>query len=259
MSQNNTRPGYPLTNDAITGAPRTTINPVHQIIPKPNNLNPRSLATTTPTAYPAKQEVLPVTTAAAAYPAAPLSTALVSATVQPVNPLQAAAKTAVPAVRGGRLLKRGDLHSGTEDAIMMDHVRATHDLDASHYNVKPLVHVIEDIIPRAKAAVPGHAQGDQSQPRLDAILEDKILHSGLTEALETFAYPVHRTSLERALNQSSQEISKIKHQIKRKVLEETLARTHTDNKYSAELITCGENDPMPIIHGADMKKVNYII
>ncbi|XP_031101414.1 protein SIEVE ELEMENT OCCLUSION B-like [Ipomoea triloba] len=448
MSQNTTRPGYPLSNDAITGAPRTTINPVHQIIPKPNNLNPRSLATTSPTAYPAKQEVLPVTTAAAAYPAAPLSTALVPATVQPVSPLQAAAKTVVPAVRGGRLLKRGDLHSGTEDAIMMDHVRATHDLDASHYNVKPLVHVIEDIIPRAKAAVPGHAQGDQSQPRLDAILEDKILHSGLNEALETFAYPVHRTSLEmicgsschgdahgitlsllrllanywwdakvaiafaafaqqygefglvvrlyptdplaksvatvkqipeimeslesrgavnakfrelaklvdkmlevthhivkfkdvgseekrlklkyrlnlhkeladstspvtaeqenliakasyftvkaavtcsllllnliavgrdyyssteedleistlthklsyllgdlqRALNQSSQEISKIKHQIKRKVLEETLARTHTDNKYSAELITCGENDPMPIIHGADMKK-----
>nr|GMD13296.1 protein SIEVE ELEMENT OCCLUSION B-like [Ipomoea batatas] len=196
MSQNNTRPGYPLTNDAITGAPRTTINPVHQIIPKPNNLNPRSLATTTPTAYPTKQEVLPVTTAAAAYPAAPLSTAVVPATVQPVSPLQAAAKTAVPAIRGGRLLKRGDLHSGTEDAIMMDHVRATHDLDASHYNVKPLVHVIEDIIPRAKAAVPAHAQGDQSQPRLDAILEDKILHSGLNEALETFAYPVHRTSLE---------------------------------------------------------------
>lgn len=164
MSENAPRTGYqvsenaPLSrpNDTMMAAPRTTINPVREIIPKVTNLNPRSLVTAA-AAYPAKQEVLPATTAAA-YPAAPLSTAIVpAAAVQQVNPLQAAAKTAIPSLRG-RLLRRGDLHSSTEDAVMMDHVRATHDLDASHYNVKPLVHLIEDIIPRAKAAVPIHVQ-----------------------------------------------------------------------------------------------------
>ncbi|XP_019176668.1 PREDICTED: protein SIEVE ELEMENT OCCLUSION B-like [Ipomoea nil] len=420
-------------------APNTPHNPVHEIVPKATNLNPRSLTTYTPhPAYPVQQAYMPATT-----------TNVVSATAPPsqvVAPLQA---KIIPAGRGIR--KRGDFLASSEDTAMMDHVRATHDVDAVHYKVKPLLHLIEDIMPRAHATIPGYVQSVQTQPaRLDAILEEKVVHSGLNEAIEAFAYPAYRTSfeiiggyssnrdahsitlsvlkllanywwdakavitfaafaqqygefgllarlyptdplaksvativqipdllessessravssklrevakladkmlevthkiialkeigseekslkvkyrvslykelaeslspvtaeqenimakasyyvvkaavtcslvilnllavgrdyyssteeeleistlthklsyilgdLQKAVQKSTQEIGKIKHTIKRKILEETLARTHTDNKYSAELIICGENDPTPIIHGAglEMKK-----
>nr|GMD26432.1 protein SIEVE ELEMENT OCCLUSION B-like [Ipomoea batatas] len=90
-------------------APTTTINPVHEIIPKATNLNPRSLTSiTAPPAY-------------------------------PVQPL------AVPAT-----------------------------------NTNP----------------PSQASAQTQPARLDAILEEKVVHSGLNEAIEALAYPVHRTSTE---------------------------------------------------------------
>ncbi|XP_019176671.1 PREDICTED: protein SIEVE ELEMENT OCCLUSION B-like [Ipomoea nil] len=414
-------------------APTTTINPVHEIIPKATNLNPRSLTSITtapPPAYPVQHVAVPATNT--------------NPPGQVVTPLQA--KT-IPAGRGG-MRKRGDFLASSEDTAMMEHIKATHDLDAVHYKVKPLVHLIEDIMPRANATIPGYIQSVQTQPaRLDAILEEKVVHSGLNEAIEALAYPVHRTStemiggysnqrdahtttlsvlkllanfwwdakaviaftafaqqygefslevrlyptdplaksvatikqipdlmessessrsvsskfrevakladkmlevthdiiafkqsaseektlkvkykvnlykelteslspvtaehenviakaayyvvkaaitcslviqnvlavgrdyyssteeeleistlthklgyihgdLQKEMQKSTQEIGKIKHTIKRKILEETLARTHIDNKYSAELITCSENDPTPIVHGTGIE------
>nr|GLL32683.1 protein SIEVE ELEMENT OCCLUSION B-like [Ipomoea trifida] len=411
-------------------APTTTINPVHEIIPKATNLNPRSLTSIAPPpAYPVQHLAVPATNT--------------NPPSQAVTPLQA---KIIPAGRGMR--KRGDFLASSEDTAMMEHIKATHDLDAVHYKVKPLVHLIEDIMPRANATIPGYIQSVQTQPaRLDAILEEKVVHSGLNEAIEALAYPVHRTSteiiggysnqrdahtttlsvlkllanfwwdakaviaftafaqqygefslevrlyptdplaksvatikqipdlmetsessravsskfrevakladkmlevthdmiafkqsaseektlkvkykvnlykelseslspvtvehenviakaayyvvkaaitcslviqnvlavgrdyyssteeeleistlthklgyihgdLQKEMQKSTQEIGKIKHTIKRKILEETLARTHTDNKYSAELITCGENDPTPIVHGTGLE------
>ncbi|XP_019176667.1 PREDICTED: protein SIEVE ELEMENT OCCLUSION B-like [Ipomoea nil] len=430
--------------------PGTTINPTHEIIPRTTGqINPRGYTTTPPT-YPVQEVVVPATVANV-NAINPLSSGLVVPAPLPVvAPLKAKTVNPIPA---GRYLRnrRGDLLASSEDTTMMDHVRATHDVDAVHYKVKPLLHLIEDIMPRANAAIPGHVQTILTQPaRLDAILEEKVLHSGLSEVVEALAYPVHRTSsemicgysnqidahnitlsvlkllanywwdakavitfaafaeqygefglvvrlyptdplaksvatikqipdimesaeslgavnskfrevtklvskmvevtnqivalkeiateekllkvkyrvnvykelaeslspvtaeqenviakasyyvvkaavtcslvifnllavgrdyyssteedleistlthklsyilgdLQKATHIANQEIGKIKHTIKRKILEETLARTHTDNKYSAELITCGENDPTPIIHGAgiDIRK-----
>nr|GMD26230.1 protein SIEVE ELEMENT OCCLUSION B-like [Ipomoea batatas] len=425
MSENITR-ATDTTPIVAPITPITTTNPVHEIIPRATNLNPRSLTTfTPPPAYPVQQAYVPATTA---------NVGAITPPTQVVTPLKA---KIIPAGRGIR--KRGDLFASSEDTSMMDHVRGTHDVDAVHYKLKPLLHLIEDIMPRANsAAIPGYIQ-----TRLDATMEEKALHSGLTEVIEALAYPVHRTSsemivgysnnrdahtatlsvlkllsnywwdakaviafaafaqqygefgllvrlyptdplaksvatimqipdlmessessravsskfrevakladkmlevthkiialkeigseekslkvkyrvslykelaeslspvtaeqenimakasyyvvkaavtcslvilnvlavgrdyyssteeeleistlthrlsyllgdLQKAIQISNQEIGKIKHTIKRKILEETLARTHTDNKYSAELITCGENDPTPIIHG----------
>ncbi|XP_031123510.1 protein SIEVE ELEMENT OCCLUSION B-like [Ipomoea triloba] len=438
MPENTTRATDTTPLVPRTG-PITAHNPVHEIIPKATNLNPRSLTTynTPPTAYPVQQAYVPATTT---------NVSAIAPPSQVVTPLQA---KIIPTGRGIR--KRGDFLASSEDTAMMDHVRGTHDVDAVHYKVKPLLHLIEDIMPRANATIPGYVQSVQTQPaRLDAILEEKVVHSGLNEVIEAFAYPAYRTSfeiiggystnrdahsitlsvlkllanywwdakaaiafaafaqqygefgllvrlyptdplaksvaaivqitelmessessravsskfrevakladkmlevthkiiafkeiaseekslkvkyrvnlykelaeslspvtaeqenimakasyyvvkaavtcslvilnllavgrdyyssteeeleistlthklsyilgdLQKALQKSTQEIGKIKHTIKRKILEETLARTHTDNKYSAELITCGENDPTPIIHGAglEMKK-----
>nr|GMD24620.1 protein SIEVE ELEMENT OCCLUSION B-like [Ipomoea batatas] len=425
MSENITR-ATDTTPIVAPITPITTTNPVHEIIPRATNLNPRSLTTfTPPPAYPVQQAYVPATTT---------NVSAITPPTQVVTPLKA---KIIPAGRGIR--KRGDLFASSEDASMMDHVRSTHDVDAVHYKLKPLLHLIEDIMPRANsAAIPGYIQ-----TRLDATMEEKALHSGLSEVIEALAYPVHRTSsemivgysnnrdahtatlsvlkllanywwdakaviafaafaqqygefallvrlyptdplaksvativqipdlmessessravsskfrevakladkmlevthkiialkeiaseekslkvkyrvnlykelaeslspvtaeqenivakasyyvvkaavtcslvilnvlavgrdyyssteeeleistlthrlsyllgdLQKAIQISNQEIGKIKHTIKRKILEETLARTHTDNKYSAELITCGENDPTPIIHG----------
>lgn len=137
--------------------PGATINPVHEAVPRATNLNPRGYTThITPPAYPAQEVVMPAT-AANVNAINPLSSGLVAAPQQMVAaPLKAKTIHPIPAARYIR--KRGDLLASSEDTTMMDHVRATHDVDAVHYKVKPLVHLIEDIMPRANAAIPGYIQ-----------------------------------------------------------------------------------------------------
>ncbi|XP_009767734.1 protein SIEVE ELEMENT OCCLUSION B-like [Nicotiana sylvestris] len=93
--------------------------------------------------------------------------------------------------------RRGDHHLflTSDDNAMMKHIEDTHSPDGRDFDVKPLLHTIEDIVHRAPAAIPGHLHGGQAQAHLEA-LEEKVPHSGLSEILNYLAYPIHRISME---------------------------------------------------------------
>lgn len=54
--------------------------------------------------------------------------------------------------------RRGDHHLflTSDDNAMMKHIEDTHSPDGRDFDVKPLLHTIEDIVHRAPAAIPGH-------------------------------------------------------------------------------------------------------
>ncbi|KAL7171614.1 hypothetical protein ACSBR2_036303 [Camellia fascicularis] len=104
----------------------------------------------------------------------------------------------VPA--GGRVQgARGDrrMFATSDDNAMMKQIQATHAPDGREVDVKPLIHVIEDIMHRATPPIPGLRLPpvSTSQAQLDA-LEDGTLQNGFTDMLELLAYPINRISCE---------------------------------------------------------------
>ncbi|XP_055810410.1 protein SIEVE ELEMENT OCCLUSION B-like [Solanum dulcamara] len=92
--------------------------------------------------------------------------------------------------------RKGDHHMflTSDDNAMMKHIEETHIPDGRDFDVKPLVHIIEDIVHRA-TPIAGHVHEAKVQAHLEA-LEAKAPHSGLLELLNYLAYPIHRISME---------------------------------------------------------------
>ncbi|XP_059316348.1 protein SIEVE ELEMENT OCCLUSION B-like [Lycium ferocissimum] len=93
--------------------------------------------------------------------------------------------------------RRGDHHLflTSDDNAMMKHIEETHVPDGRDFDVRPLVHIIEEIVHRA-TPVAGRVHGAKVQAHLEALEEKAIPHSGLTEILNYLAYPIHRISME---------------------------------------------------------------
>ncbi|XP_060214065.1 protein SIEVE ELEMENT OCCLUSION B-like [Lycium barbarum] len=83
----------------------------------------------------------------------------------------------------------------SDDNAMMKHIEETHVPDGRDFDVRPLVHIIEEIVHRA-TPVAGRVHGAKVQAHLEALEEKAIPHSGLTEILNYLAYPIHRISME---------------------------------------------------------------
>ncbi|XP_059308432.1 protein SIEVE ELEMENT OCCLUSION B-like [Lycium ferocissimum] len=94
----------------------------------------------------------------------------------------------------------GDHHQvflKSDDNAMIKHIEDTHSPDGRDLNVKPLLHIIEDIMLRAAPAFPAHLHGGQAQAHAHLEgLEHKVPHAGLTEVLGYLAYPIHAISTE---------------------------------------------------------------
>ncbi|XP_021746785.1 protein SIEVE ELEMENT OCCLUSION B-like [Chenopodium quinoa] len=90
---------------------------------------------------------------------------------------------------------RGDRHlfSASDDTTMLNQLRATHAPDGRDIDVKPLLHIIEDIFYRAAPTVPGSTQGDQAH--MDA-LDDKAFQAGYGELIELLAFTINKISNE---------------------------------------------------------------
>lgn len=85
------------------------------------------------------------------------------------------------------------LFSSSDDNVMMKQITATHAPDGREFDVKPLLHVIEDIMHRATPAVPGIPHATQAQ--LEA-MDEKAVYSGFSDMLELLAYPINRIACE---------------------------------------------------------------
>ncbi|MCE3215997.1 hypothetical protein HAX54_004316 [Datura stramonium] len=92
--------------------------------------------------------------------------------------------------------RRGDHHMflTSDDNAMMKHIEETHIPDGRDFDVKPLVHIIEEIVHRA-TPIAGRLHEAKVQEHLEA-LEKKVPQSGLTEILNYLAYPIHRINME---------------------------------------------------------------
>ncbi|XP_057495807.1 protein SIEVE ELEMENT OCCLUSION B-like [Actinidia eriantha] len=101
------------------------------------------------------------------------------------------------------LQSRGDgrhMFTTSDDNAMMKQIVATHAPDGREFDVKPLLHVVEDIMHRATpTTIPSLAQATQvtqaTQAQLD-LLDEKALHSGFSDMLEHLAYPINRIACE---------------------------------------------------------------
>ncbi|CAN4123287.1 unnamed protein product [Withania somnifera] len=82
----------------------------------------------------------------------------------------------------------------SDDNAMIKHIEETHIPDGRDFDVKPLVHIIEDIVHRANP-IAGRVHEAKVQARLEA-LEEKVPHGGLAEILNYLAYPIHRINME---------------------------------------------------------------
>ncbi|KAF7130283.1 hypothetical protein RHSIM_Rhsim10G0033600 [Rhododendron simsii] len=78
----------------------------------------------------------------------------------------------------------------SDDNFMMKQIMATHTPNGREFNVRPLLHVVEDVMHRATPIIPGIANA-----RLEA-LDEKALHSGFSDMLELLPYPINRIARE---------------------------------------------------------------
>ncbi|KAL1804509.1 hypothetical protein DCAR_0936160 [Daucus carota subsp. sativus] len=90
------------------------------------------------------------------------------------------------------------LFSTSDDNAMMKQIQGTHSPDGREFDVKPILLIIEDVMHRAAAPLPGTIisstlQGTQAQ--LDAV-DEKALHSGFSDILELLAYTINKISCE---------------------------------------------------------------
>ncbi|KAE9454187.1 hypothetical protein C3L33_13931, partial [Rhododendron williamsianum] len=78
--------------------------------------------------------------------------------------------------------------------IMMKQIMATHTPNGREFGVRPLLHVVEDVMHRATPIIPSIAHATQAQ--LEA-LDEKALHCGFSGMLELLPYPINRIARER--------------------------------------------------------------
>ncbi|GAB2297882.1 hypothetical protein Dimus_031967 [Dionaea muscipula] len=93
---------------------------------------------------------------------------------------------------------RGDqkhMFSTSDDIAMLNQIRATHAPDGREVDVKPLLHVVDDIFHLAAPIVPGTTQ--ERPPIIHAdILDEKALQEGFSDIMELLAYTISRISCE---------------------------------------------------------------
>ncbi|KAG9446472.1 hypothetical protein H6P81_012600 [Aristolochia fimbriata] len=93
-------------------------------------------------------------------------------------------------------LIRGDRHmfSASDDSVVMKQILATHSPDGRDVDVRPLLHVVEDVLHRANPAVvmtPHPPHSDQVD-----LIEEKMNQNGIVGMLEALAYTIHKVSCE---------------------------------------------------------------
>ncbi|KAL9246535.1 hypothetical protein vseg_020056 [Gypsophila vaccaria] len=98
-------------------------------------------------------------------------------------------------VPGRRQRLRGDRHlfSTSDDASMLNQLKTTHSPDGRDIDVKPLLHIIEDIFSRAAPNTPGPVQGAHAQ--MEAI-DDRAFLAGYGEMIELLAYTINKITCE---------------------------------------------------------------
>ncbi|KAF7129137.1 hypothetical protein RHSIM_Rhsim10G0038000 [Rhododendron simsii] len=91
----------------------------------------------------------------------------------------------------------------SDDNFMMKQIMATHTPNGREFDVRPLLHVVEDVMHRATPIIPGIAHEytltscvhNATQAQLEA-LDEKALHSGFSDMLELLPYPINRIARE---------------------------------------------------------------
>ncbi|KAH9625106.1 hypothetical protein KSS87_005812 [Heliosperma pusillum] len=94
-----------------------------------------------------------------------------------------------------RRRQRGDRHmfSTSDDTAMVSQLKATHSPDGRDIDVKPLLHIIEDVFSRAQPNIPAPVQGAQAQ--MEA-LDDKAFIAGYGDMIELLAYTINKITCE---------------------------------------------------------------
>ncbi|KAL9666730.1 hypothetical protein QQ045_001068 [Rhodiola kirilowii] len=91
------------------------------------------------------------------------------------------------------------MFGSSDDTAMMRQVLGTHVPDGRVVNVRPWVHVIDDIFARATPVLPGAVAAHDAQGHALAQLdlsEDKPLHAGLGDMIDLLAYTISKISCE---------------------------------------------------------------
>ncbi|TMW88303.1 hypothetical protein EJD97_018736 [Solanum chilense] len=176
VSMNNpmtTNPMNNLSNGSAANRMQPMSNPTtgHHINPLNVQINPLSVV------KPVSHDMIPASVVPAAHHTAP------------INPRTSNLAARLPH-------RRGDHHMflTSDDNAMMKHIEETHIPDGRDFDVKPLVHIIEDIVHRA-TPIAGHVHEAKVQAHLEA-LEEKAPHNELIEILNYLAYPIQRIKME---------------------------------------------------------------
>ncbi|PIA30328.1 hypothetical protein AQUCO_05600038v1 [Aquilegia coerulea] len=95
-------------------------------------------------------------------------------------------------------LMRSDRHlfSSSDTSMMMRQIQATHVPDGREVDVRPLLHVIEDIVQRSTPNVLGVGHVNATTQSHFDVFEDKTHQDGFMGILEAVAYTIHRISCE---------------------------------------------------------------
>ncbi|XP_050224081.1 protein SIEVE ELEMENT OCCLUSION B-like [Mercurialis annua] len=96
---------------------------------------------------------------------------------------------------GARQLIKGDRHlfSSSDDNAMSKQIQATHSPDGRQFDVKPLLHIVEDIFYHSAPTTDSHAL--PTATRSDA-LDERTYHSGFSAMLESLAFVIDRVASE---------------------------------------------------------------
>ncbi|XP_074274367.1 protein SIEVE ELEMENT OCCLUSION B-like [Silene latifolia] len=94
-----------------------------------------------------------------------------------------------------RRRQRGDRHmfSTSDDTAMVSQLKATHSPDGRDIDIKPLLHIIEDVFSRAQPNTPAPVQGAQAQ--MEA-LDDKAFLAGYGDMIELLTYTINKVTCE---------------------------------------------------------------
>ncbi|KAL5717956.1 hypothetical protein ACHQM5_010904 [Ranunculus cassubicifolius] len=114
----------------------------------------------------------------------------------PLPHLQPHTAIPIPKSQPVQNMIRGDRHlfSTSDDTVMMKQIQATHAPDGREVDVKPLLHVVEDILSRSTPGIDGHLN-PTSQEQIDAFV-DKTQNVDFVGMLEALAYTIHKMSCE---------------------------------------------------------------
>lgn len=124
------------------------------------------------------------------------------------NALQAPMHRMEPIPHHHQQHMRGDRHlfSSSDDTMMMRQIQATHAPDGREVDVRPLLHIVEDILERASPSVLGvsHVDVDTqsahasaiTQAHFDVFDDHSTYQAGFMGMLEALAYTIHKISCE---------------------------------------------------------------